>query len=197
VPLGFAAASLGAPRLDGRRTTEATVLRSGVPYAGLELGRGAVWAVGAASQDALSEEPTRSSGRLVRLEPGARQAQPPPLLSVPDPPGYQPEARSFAPAPASWGQLATEGAGLARLTVRSPTGTHALWVPVSVGPGPHRLPDSPAVGGEDPAVSAQATWSLTVFDLGPLSAAAALSLPGPDLAQPAELIFGYSRARSQ
>jgi hypothetical protein len=192
LPLGLSSSTGGAPAPDGTRPLEPIVLRSGTPYGGAEMGTPGIWAF--ATQAAAPRGDT--TGRLVRGSPLPTQVVVPPFL--PRPAGtWSAAQRTFTPGMEAWTALARAGAELARITFTGPRSRHVVLLPLVEGQPPLRLPDSPPVNEEDPAVQESATGEIVAMDLSaPNTSEDLLEVGGANLAGLPLYLDAYSRARS-
>jgi hypothetical protein len=179
------------------RPVEATVVRSGAPRDGTEVGLPGTWVM--AVQAGPSAAGTGAeSGRLSRHLVLPTRVLVPPLLPTAQGSTFWASTRTFAPAQPAWNALVSQGGELVRLDVVGDQVRHRVYFGAHGSQTQVRVPQAPQIGVEDPVGDPRASVRVTVLDLAwGLTADDALGLPGPNLAAPALLIDGYSRWLTQ
>ncbi len=195
-PLGFASRAAGAPGTGGARPVSPVTLRSGAPYGGLEAGTPGIWSIAVRlGQGGAVNVEGNVSARLTQsaiLPPRVVVA---PFLPVATGSSWSINERSVLPGQPAWNNLASAGAGLARVVLTGTKDRHVIYFALDGSQSGLRIPDSPAGAATDPA--AQPTSSLDVVALALMgtSAAQALDLAGVNLTNLASRLDGYSRFR--
>lgn len=191
-PLGLSSRAGGAPAPDGTRPLDPVLLRSGAPYAGVEIGTPGVWAFATRIAEARGD----TTGRIVRGAPLPPRVVIPPFLPMPAG-AYTVSQRTFTPSAAQWTALAQAGAELARITFTGARSRHVVLLPLMPGQPPLRLPDAPPGVGEDPAGQESATGEIMAMDLSaPTTPEDLLGVGGANLLGLTVHLDAYSRATS-
>jgi hypothetical protein len=159
IPTGFASKTAGAPSNDGTRPVDPLLLRTGVPFAGIESSRAGIWSV------ALS---TRSSAETARLFHATgdlpTKVLTQPFLPLPGPGSLAAPTRTWTPKQPEWASLRSTGAEVGRLAVTGADVRHTFYFPIVLGQTALTLPRAPAGPGSDP-LSASAAVEVTAIDL--------------------------------
>lgn len=188
LPVGFASKTPGAP-MDSTRPVEPAVLRTGVPFAGLETAPSAVWTV------ALSTRSTAETGRVLRLPavmPLKVAAQP--FLPLAAPGTYAPSTRTWTPGAAEWASLYTSGAEVGRVGLTGSTVRHTMYFPVTLGQTSVSLPSAPMGPGSDPGQESMVDLEVVAVDLADVFPwDEVTSFEGVNLGAWNAVIDGYSR----
>jgi hypothetical protein len=192
IPLGLSSRTGGAPAPDGTRPLDPILLRSGVPYGGVEIGTPGIWAFATRAAEARGD----TTGRLVRHSSLPTQVLIPPFLPMPAG-TYSAAQRTFTPGAESWTALSRAGAELARITFTGPRSRHVVLLPLMEGQPSLHLPDSPPGIEEDPSSQESATGEIISMDLSaPTTFDELLAVGGANLMALSLHLDAYSRARS-
>ncbi|MBL8918492.1 MAG: hypothetical protein JNJ54_06495 [Myxococcaceae bacterium] len=189
LPTGFASKTAGPPGNDGTRPVEPVMLRTGVPFAGIESSSPGLWTV------ALS---TRSSAETARLAlPGATlptKLAVQPFLPLPAVGTFAPLTRTWTPGQPEWGSLYSTGAEVGRLSLTGSDVRHTVYFPITVGQTSVVVPRAPAGPGRDPAGELEGKLEIVGVDLASSTGWDELiSFPGVNLSSWNLVMDGYSR----
>lgn len=189
-PTGFASKTAGAPAADGTRPVDAMVLRSGVPFGGLESTQSAFWSV------ALSTRSSAETGRVFKpigSVPSAVALQP--FLPLPGTGSFSSSARQWLPSAASWSSLYSTGAEVGRVAVIGSQVRHTIYFALEAGQVAVAVPAPPAGPGLDPASEAmEVGLEVVAVDLSTgITFDGLLSAEGVNLTNWVTAVDGYSR----
>lgn len=189
LPIGFASKAAGAPAMDGTRPVDPVLLRTGVPFAGLEASTPGVWAI------ALS---TRSSAESARVfhAPGALPVKlaVQPFLPLPGPGAYAALTRTWTAKQPEWASLYSTGAEVGRLSLVGSQVRHTVYFPVTLGQTTVAVPRAPAGPGLDPGAEPMPGLEIAGVDLSSGTTWEELvSFTGVNLSSWNLVIDGYSR----
>ena len=164
------------------------VLRSGAPYAGLELSTPGIWALGG------NNAGTAFSGRLTRGPTLPAKVLLAPFLPVPSNPSYQVAGRPFAPGQPQWASVYSSGGELARVSLTGTQQRHVLYFALAAAQTSIALPPTPSGPGADPALQASPRLEVIAVDLANGTPVEEIfTLRGINLSSWIAAIDGYSR----
>ncbi|MDX2008973.1 MAG: hypothetical protein SFW67_02225 [Myxococcaceae bacterium] len=189
LPTGFASKTAGAPANDGTRPVDAVLLRSGVPFAGLETATAGVWSIAASARsNAESARLFRATGSL----PTRVAVQP--FLPLAAAGTYSASARRWAAPATEWASLHASGAELGRVALVGSQVRHTVYFPITAGQTGVPLPRAPNGPGLDPGQEAAPDFEVAAVDLSSgTSADDVFSFPGVTLSTWSMVVDGYSR----
>jgi len=189
LPSGFASKTAGTPGADGTRPVDPVLLRTGVPFAGVEVSTPGVWTI------ALSTRSTAESARVFRSTgamPTRLTVQP--FLPLPGVGAYTPTSRAYTPQQPQWASLYSTGAELGRLSLTGSQGRHTVYFPVTLGQTAVQVPAAPAGPGVDPGAESAVDLEICGVDLSSGTGFDELfSLASENLSNWNRVIDGYSR----
>jgi hypothetical protein len=189
LPTGFASKAAGAPANDGTRPVEAVLLRSGIPFAGLETATAGVWSIAASTRtNAESARLFRASGPL----PTRVAVQP--FLPLTAAGSYSAASRRWTAPAAEWASLYASGAELGRVALVGSQVRHTVYFPITIGQTGVALPRAPNGPGVDPGQEGAPDFEVAAVDLSsPTSVDDVFSFAGVTLSTWSMVVDGYSR----
>lgn len=160
VPTGFASKTPGAPAADGTRPVDELVLRTGLPFAGIESSETGVWMLGASTRTgAETSRLFRASGALpLRILTKAFL----PLIAAGSLDALQ---RRWSAEQSTWNSAHSNGADVARLSITGSAVRHTIFFAMAASQSGIHVPLAPSVPGQDPAGQADSHLELAAIDL--------------------------------
>jgi hypothetical protein len=189
LPTGFASKAAGAPSNDGTRPVDPIMLRTGVPFAGIESARAGIWSV------ALSTRSSAESARVFHATgdlPTKVAVQP--FLPLPGPGAWSSPTRTWTAKQPEWSSLYSTGAEVGRLALTGDQVRHTIYFPITLGQLTVSVPRAPNGPGADPAGAPMVSLEIVGVDLTNNSSWDDLtSFPGVNLSTWNLAMDGYSR----
>jgi hypothetical protein len=189
LPTGFASKTAGAPANDGTRPVDPVLLRTGVPFAGIETSTPGVWSI------AVSTRSNAESARLFRtngLLPARVAVQP--FLPLTGAGVWTPTNRRWTAPAAEWASLYASGAELGRLALVGSQVRHTIYFPIAMGQTGVTLPRAPNGPGLDPGQEGTPEYEVSAVDLSSSTDVdEVFSFSGINLSTWTMVVDGYSR----
>jgi hypothetical protein len=189
LPTGIASKAAGAPANDGTRSVDPVLLRTGVPFGGIESSTPGVWSI------ALSTRSSAESARVFHASgdlPVKIAMQP--FLPLPGVGSFSQLTRAWTPKQPEWASLFSTGAEVGRLSLIGTQVQHTIYFPISLGQTTVVVPRAPNGPGADPAAEAMPTLEVSGIDLSNNTSWDDLvGFPGANLSTWNLVIDGYSR----
>ncbi|MCA2981163.1 MAG: hypothetical protein INH41_25045 [Myxococcaceae bacterium] len=189
LPTGFASKAAGAPGNDGTRPVDPLLLRTGVPFAGLETSQAGLWSIAVSTRtNAESARVFRATGSL----PSRVAVQP--FLPLTGAGAYSAPARRWSAPAAEWASLYASGAELGRVALVGADVRHTVYFPISVGQTGVALPRAPNGPGADPGREGAPDFEVSAVDLASTTTVdEVFSFPDVNLSTVVTVVDGYSR----
>jgi hypothetical protein len=160
LPTGFASKAAGAPSNDGTRPVDPVVLRTGVPFGGIESSTPGVWSIALSTRTSAESARVFHTGGALPLKLAVQ-----PFLPLPGAGAYTPLNRTWTPKQPEWASLYSTGAEVGRVSLTGAQVRHTIYFPITLGQTSVVVPRAPNGPGADPAAEAMPALEVSGVDL--------------------------------